>query len=207
VANHGESGESLKGFIGERRLAKLMSVIQPGDYLLIQMGHNDQKEKGEGVGAFTTYKADLKRFIAETREHGATPILVTSMNRLNFDADGKIVNTLGDYPEAVRQAGKEEDVPVIDLNAMSKPFYEALGPVDAHKAFAGNDTTHQSDYGSYELAKCIVEAIRQQKLPLAQYLYDTPHDTPRFDPAHPDPVDKFDVPAEPRKNAPKPYGN
>jgi lysophospholipase L1-like esterase len=203
VANHGESGESLKGFIGERRLAKLMSVIQPGDYLLIQMGHNDQKEKGEGVGAFTTYKADLKRFIAEARQHGATPILVTSMNRLNFDADGKIFNTLGDYPEAVRQTGKEEDVPVIDLNAMSKPFYEALGPVEAHKAFAGNDTTHHSNYGSYELARCIVEAIREQKLPLAKYLYDTP----RFDPAHPDPLDKFDVPAEPLRSARKPYGN
>ena len=77
VANHGESGESLRGFIGERRLAKVMSVIKPGDWLLIQMGHNDQKEKGEGVGAFTTYKADLKRFIAEARQHGATPVLVT----------------------------------------------------------------------------------------------------------------------------------
>jgi len=203
VANHGESGESLKGFIGERRLAKLMSVIQPGDYLLIQMGHNDQKERGEGVGAFTTYKADLKRFVAEARQHGAAPILITSMNRLNFDPDGKIVNTLGDYPEAVRQAGREEDVPVIDLNAMSKPFYEALGPGDAHKAFAGKDTTHHSDYGSYELAKCIVEGIRQARLPLAQYLYDTP----RFDPAHPDPPDQFDIPAEPLKGAAKPYGN
>ena len=104
VANHGESGESLRGFIGERRLAKLMSVIKPGDYLLIQMGHNDQKEKGEGVGAFTTYKADLKRFVAEAREHGATPILITSMNRLTFDSAGKITNSLGDYPEAVREA-------------------------------------------------------------------------------------------------------
>ena len=70
VANHGESGESLRGFIGERRLDKLMSVIRPGDFLLIQMGHNDQKEKGEGVGAFTTYRADLKHFIAETSVRG-----------------------------------------------------------------------------------------------------------------------------------------
>lgn len=203
VANHGESGESLRGFIGERRLAKLMSVIRPGDYLLIQMGHNDQKERGEGVGAFTTYKADLKRFIAEARQHDASPILVTSMERLNFDTDGKIVNSLGDYPEAVRQAGREENVPVIDLNAMSKPFYEALGPVESHKAFAGKDTTHHSDYGSYELARSIVEAIRRQKLPLAQYLFDTPP----FDPAHPDPPDQFDIPGEPPHNPQKPYGN
>ncbi len=171
IANHGESGESLKGFLGERRLAKLMSVIKPGDYLFIQMGHNDQKERGEGVGAFTTYKADLKRFIAEARSHGATPVLITSMNRLTFDDAGKITNSLGDYPEAVRQTAAEEKVALIDLNAMSKPFYEALGPMEAHKAFAGKDTTHHSDYGSYELAKCIVEGIRQAKLPIAKFLY------------------------------------
>jgi len=204
VANHGESGESLRGFIGERRLAKLMSVIRAGDFVLIQMGHNDQKEKGEGVGAFTTYKADLKRFIAEARKHGATPILVTSMHRLTFDADAKIVNSLGDYPEAVRQTGKEEDVAVIDLHAMSKPFYEAMGPVESHKAFAGKDTTHHSNYGSYELAKCVVEANRAAQLPLAKFLLPG---LVKFDPAHPDPVDKFDIPAEPSVAVQRPLGN
>lgn len=204
IANHGESGESLKSFIGEKRLAKVLSVIRPGDFLLIQMGHNDQKEKGEGVGAFTTYKADLKMMIAEARQHGATPLLITSMNRLTFDADGKITNSLGDYPDAVRQTAKEEKVALIDLNVMSKPFYEALGPVEAHQAFAGADTTHHSDYGSYELAKCIVQAIRDGGLPLAKYLVDG---LPRFDPAHPDPVATFDVPAEPRATPQRPYGN
>jgi lysophospholipase L1-like esterase len=196
LANHGESGESLRGFVAERRLAKLMSVIQPGDWLFIQMGHNDQKEKGEGVGAFTTYKSSLKQFIAEARQHSATPVLITPVNRLTFDADGKITNSLGDYPEAVRQAAQEEEVALIDLNAMSKPFYEALGPVEAHHAFAGKDTTHHSNYGSYQLAKCIVQGIKDAKLPIAKYLVDTP----TFDPAHPDPFASFDVPAEPTGN-------
>lgn len=203
VANHGESGESLRGFVSERRLAKLMSVIKRGDWLLIQMGHNDQKERGEGVGAFTTYKESLKEFIHQAREHGATPVLVTPVNRLTFDAQGHITNSLGDYPEAVRQAGKEEDVAVIDLNAMSKPFYEALGPVEAHKAFADTDTTHHSDYGSYELAKCVVEGIRDRKLPLAKYLVEG---LPRFDPAHPDPFASFAIPADPRGVVQRPYG-
>ena len=203
VANHGESGESLRGFLGERRLAKLMSVIKPGDWLLIQMGHNDQKEKGEGVGAFTTYKESLKQFIAQTREKGATPVLVTPMNRRTFDAEGKITNSLGDYPEAVRQTGAEEKVAVIDLNAMSKLFYEALGPRDAVKAFADGDATHHNNYGSYELAKCIVQGIRDGKLGLAKYVAE---DVDAFDPAHPDPLDKFAIPAEPRGAAQKPYG-
>jgi lysophospholipase L1-like esterase len=202
VANHGESGESLKGFVGERRLAKVMSVIKPGDWLFIQMGHNDQKERGEGVGAFTTYKADLKRFIAEARQHGATPVLITPMNRLTFDAGGKITNSLGDYPEAVRQAAREENAALIDLNAMSKPFYEAMGPTDAHRAFAGSDTTHHSDYGSYELARCIVQGIKDAKLPIAKFLANVP----AFDPAHPDPFEKFDVPAEAAGRVETPYG-
>ena len=112
IANHGESGESLRSFIGERRLAKLETLMKPGDWLLIQMGHNDQKERGEGVGAFTTYKASLKQLIAAARQHGVTPVLVTPMNRLTFDAEGKVTNSLGDYPEAVRQAGAEEKVAV-----------------------------------------------------------------------------------------------
>jgi lysophospholipase L1-like esterase len=203
IANHGESGESLKSFVGERRLEKVMSVIRPGDWLLIQMGHNDQKEKGEGVGAFTTYAASLKKFIAEARAHQATPVLITPMNRLTFDTDATVTNSLGDYPEAVRRVAKEENVALIDLNAMSKPFYEALGPVEGHRAFAGKDTTHHSDYGSYELAKCIVEGIRQNHLPLEKFLVKG---LPVFDPARPDPVADFKIPAEPMR-APKPYGN
>jgi lysophospholipase L1-like esterase len=202
VANHGESGESLRGFLGERRLAKILSVIKPGDYLFIQMGHNDQKERGENIGAFTSYKSDLERFVSEARSHGATPVLITSMHRLTFDADGRIANSLGDYPEAVRRVAREQNLALIDLNAMSKPLYEALGPRDAHLLFAGSDTTHHSDYGSYELARCVVEGIRKAGLPLAKFLVDTPP----FDPAHPDPYDKFDVPAEPARAAQKPYG-
>jgi lysophospholipase L1-like esterase len=203
VANHGESGESLKSFIGEKRLAKLETLMKPGDWLLIQMGHNDQKERGEGVGAFTTYKASLKQMISAARAHGTTPILVTSMQRLTFDGEGKITNSLGDYPEAVRQTAAEEKVALIDLNAMSKPFYEALGPQKAHVAFAGNDTTHHSDYGSYELAKCIVQGILDARLPLAAHLVDMP----AFHPAHPDDPDKFDIPADPAAPSEKPYGN
>lgn len=205
VANHGESGESLKGFFGEKRVDKLMSVVRPGDWLFIQMGHNDQKEKGEGVGALTTYKADLKRLAAMAKAKGVTVVLVSPMNRLTFAEDGKtITNSLGDYPEAVRQAGKEDNIAVIDLNAMSKPFYESMGPVEAHKAFAGKDTTHHSDYGSYELARCIVQGIKDDKLPIAKFLYPIPD----FDPAHPDPFDKFDIPGEPMPAAvQRPLGN
>jgi hypothetical protein len=79
-----------------------------------------------------------------------------------------------------------------------------MGPVESHKAFAGKDTTHHSNYGSYELAKCIVQGIIDDKLPLAKHVVA---DFRPFDPAHPDPLDKFDVPAEPARNIARPLGN
>ncbi len=202
VANHAESGESLRSSLGAKRLAKVMSLMKPGDYLFVQYGHNDMKEKGAGVGAFTTYKADLKRFVTETRQHGGTPVIVTPMNRKSMDSSGKVTNTLGDYPEAVRQEAKEDNVALIDLNAMSKQFYEALGPANIGKAF--QDGTHHNNYGSYELAKCIVEGIKQNKLGIAKFLVD---DVPAFDPSHPDPLASFHMPASGQSTTTAPLGN
>lgn len=188
IANHAESGESLKSSLGARRLDKVLSLIKPGDYLFIQYGHNDEKERGEGVGAFTTYKTDLKRFVAEARQRGGIPVLITPVHRRTFDAAGKITNSHGDYPEAVRQAAREDNVPLIDLNAMSKSFYEALGPEASKRAFAPGDGTHHNSYGSYELARSIVEGIKANKLGISKYLVN---DLMPFDPRHPDPIEGF----------------
>lgn len=204
VANNGESGESLRSYISEHRLAKVMSVIKPGDYLFIQMGHNDQKEKGPDVGAFTTYTRDLKLFVAEARKHGATPVLITPMNRRTFDANGKVTKSLGDFPQAVRNVAKEDNVALIDLNAMSKILYEAFGPEGSGVLFAGADRTHHSDFGSYELAKCIIQGIREAKLPIAK---DINNQVPPFNPAHPDSFQSFDVPRDLESTTIKPYGN
>ncbi len=202
VANHAESGESLRSALGAKRLDKVVSAMKPGDYLFIQFGHNDMKEKGEGVGAFTTYKASLKHFVAEARKHGGLPVLITPMHRKSLDADGKVTNTLGDYPEAVRQAAKEENVPLIDLNAMSKTLYEALGRQNIGKAF--QDGTHHNNYGSYEMARCIVEGIRQNHLALAPFLAA---DVLPFDPAHPDSPETFQMAVSPGSTTLKPDGN
>ena len=153
------------------------------------------KQKGEGVGPFTSYKAELQKFVAETKAKGATPVLVTPVNRKSLDSTGKIINTLGDYPAAVRQVAKEDNVPLIDLNAMSGTFYEALGARRIGKAF--QDGTHHNNYGSYEIAKCVIAGIRKAGLPLSQYIAD---DVPAFDPAHPDDPDQFLMPASPMQS-------
>ena len=217
VANYAESGETLRSSAGAGRLNKVLSTVKPGDYVFLQFGHNDQKEKGEGIGAFTSYKTEIKRYVSEIRKKGATPVLVTSMNRRRFDANGKIMATLGDYPEAVRQAAAEEKVALIDLNTMSKSLFEAMGPDGTLKAFvhypAGSfpgqttelkDDTHFNAYGAYELAKCIVSGIRDDVPGLARYI--TPDFKP-FDPAYPDPVASWQMPASPARASAKPDGS
>ena len=206
IANHAESGETLKSFITGLRLDKILCQMKKGDYLFLQFGHNDEKASWPQtyVEPFTTHKAYLKVFIAEARRRGAIPVLVTPMQRRNFDGL-KIRNTHGDFPESVRQTAREESVPLIDLSAMSMAFYEALGPEKSPLAFSGGrDATHHSDYGAYELAKCVVEGVRANKLDLARYIVE---DYRPFDPAHPDPPEAFDVPASPGRSNVPPRGN
>ncbi|MGA9627516.1 MAG: rhamnogalacturonan acetylesterase [Bryobacteraceae bacterium] len=207
VANHAESGETLKSFITGLRLDKILSQMKKGDYLFMQFGHNDMKVNWPQtyVEPFTTHKAYLKVFIAEARRRGAIPVLVTPMQRRNFDDQGKIRNTLGDFPESVRQTAKEENVALIDLTAMSIEFYEALGPAKALLAFSGGrDATHHSDYGAYELAKCIVAGIKADRLDLAKYIVD---DYQPFDPARPDPPEAFKLPVDPGRSNVPPRGD
>ncbi len=204
VANHAESGESLRSSFGAKRLEKVASQLKPGDTVLIQFGHNDEKERGEGVGAFTTYKASLKQYIAAVRAHGGEPVLVTPVQRRTFEPDGKIRNSHGDYPEAVKQAAAEEGVPLIDLHALSATLYETLGPEKSGVLFKPGDGTHHNNYGAYELARCVVEGIRAAKLPLEKFLAD---DLPPFDPAHPDALQSFAIPASPQTTEVTPLGN
>jgi lysophospholipase L1-like esterase len=198
VANHAESGESLRSSLGARRLDKVLSTMRPGDYLFIQYGHNDMK----AVDA-TAYKSDLKRFVAAARQKGGLPVLITPMHRRTFQGNA-ITNSHRDFPDAVRAAAREDNVPLIDLHAMSKVLYEALGPEKSGALFKPGDGTHHSNYGSYELAKCVVEGIKRNKLDLAKYLAD---DVAPFDPGLPDPPESFSVPASPLRTTTTPEGS
>jgi lysophospholipase L1-like esterase len=208
VANHAESGETLSSSTGAHRIDKVLSVMKPGDYLLIQYGHNDMKSKAPD--AAQQYKATLKKWCELTKAKGATPVLITSMNRHTFEG-GKVVNSLHEYPDMVREAAKEENVALIDLNAMSKTLYEALGPHESIRLFehVGDDLskfdgTHHSPYGAYEIAKCVIEGIRQTTPELAKHIVDG---VPAFDPAKPDLGDKFDVPPSPVSTTTRPLGD
>jgi lysophospholipase L1-like esterase len=174
IANHAESGETLKSFLTSLRLDKVLEKLQRGDWLLIQFGHNDQKAQWPQTyaEAATTYRAYLRAYVAEARRRGATPILVTSPERGKLDSSGSVVTSHGDYPDAVRAVAREESVALIDLNAASKVFYETLGEQRIALAFTdeGRDRTHHSNYGAYELARAVVTGIRATEPRLVTHL-------------------------------------
>jgi lysophospholipase L1-like esterase len=181
VSNQAQSGETLKSFANSLRLDKILSQMKRGDYLFLQFTHNDSKANWPQtyVEPETTYKAYLKVYIAEARLRGATPVLVTAMDR-GARGSGAPTHGHGGYPQAMREVAQEEHVALIDLYGMSDTFYVAAGG-DAAKILA--DGTHSTAYGGYEFAKCIVMGIKQNKLDLARFIVD---DFKDFNPAHPD---------------------
>ncbi|QIK56283.1 rhamnogalacturonan acetylesterase [Dysgonomonas sp. HDW5B] len=214
IANYAESGEAANTFVSSKRFAKLLTKIKKGDYLFIEFGHNDQKQKGEGKGPYASYTSDLKYLVDEARKKGANPVLVTSMHRRSFDENGKVINTHGEYPNAVRLLAKEENVPLINLNNMSKELYEAWGVEGSKKAFvhypagtfpdqdkALEDNTHFNPYGGYEIARCIIKGIIESNLPIKKYIKKGYRN---YNPAHPDAFDTFHIPLTPFSSTIKP---
>ena len=200
-ANYAESGETAASFIAAGRLKKLLTQVKEGDYIIVEFGHNDQKLKGVGDGAFYSFMTNMKRFVDEARRHGAIPVLVTPTQRRSFDGEGKIMDTHLDYPEATRFLCQREGVALIDLHAMTRTLYEALGVEGSKGAFvhypAGSypgqdkplaDNTHFNPYGAYQISKCVIEGMKGLELDLLRHLRT---DYVPYDPAAPDRRDAF----------------
>ena len=183
IVNEAASGRSSKSFILEKRLTKINELIKENDYLFIQFGHNDAKTDERFTDPFTDFKYYLKQYIHVANRHKATPILLTPVQRRSFDVNGNLHETHGDYPKAIIQLGKEENVPVIDLGKRSKVYFENIGTENTKKIFLWldqgehsnypnglQDNTHFSENGALEVTRLIVEGIRELQLPVEKYL-------------------------------------
>lgn len=200
VSNNAESGERTSSFISRGRLDKVLSMAKPGDWIIMEFGHNDEKDKQPGAGAWYNYTTNLKIFLDRAMAARLKPVLITPTARRSFDENGKINNTHGDYPEAMKVFAKRNGVPLIDLTEMTETLYESLGVENSKKAlvhypantFPGQekalaDNTHFNPFGAVEVAKCVAQGIRDNVPELAAHLtYDV-----TFDPSQPDNPDEF----------------
>ena len=194
ISNHAESGLTARTFIGAGRLDKILTTLKKGDLLIAEFGHNDEKEKRPGDGAWYHYQYQLKIFVDQVRAKDADIVFCTPTQRRAFNDDKKTIrNTHGDFPAAMLDVAKREQVPVIDLNGMTKTLFETLGFEDSKRALVHypaelygrklEDNTHFNPYGAYEVAKCVVMGMKQLQLPIVKYLRSDWQD---FDPAQPD---------------------
>lgn len=217
IANYGESGLTAASFLAQNRLEKILSCIKPGDYVFCEFGHNDEKEKGPGTGAWYHYSVNLKKFVDMVRAKDGDIIFCTPTVRRFFEKDGTLRNTHGDFPAAMKAVAQRENVPLIDLNAMTKTLFEAMGEDGSknllvhyklgsfpwqEKEFA--DNTHFNPFGAFEVSKCIVMGLKQLNSPLLQYLRPTWQD---FNPAQPDDWQQFYWPQSKFYDSRKPDGN
>lgn len=186
VVNYAQNGKSTKSFIGEGRWEKLCAALQPGDWVIIQFGHNDQKtaDPKRHSPARTDFAANLRRFIADVRAAGAHPVLATSVVRRKWDEAGRaLVDTHGDYPAATREVAASEGVPLLELHELTRQLEEGHGvegskrlhlwiPADTYelKPAGWKDDTHFSAYGADRVAALAVQEIVRLNLPLAAEL-------------------------------------
>lgn len=185
IDNHAVNGRSTKSFMDEGRWDKVLALIKPGDYVVIEFGHNDQKieDPKRYSDPDTAYRANLKKYIADTRAKGGKPVLATPIVRRKFDENGEFEESHGRYPDVVREVAKEEKVPLLDLHAKTRELLINYGEESSKQLFlhikpgeyqslpeGKEDDTHLSPYGAFRVCDLVVEEMREEMPELVKYL-------------------------------------
>ncbi|MFF5186143.1 rhamnogalacturonan acetylesterase [Streptomyces sp. NPDC000345] len=170
VANHAVNGRSSKSFIDEGRLDAVLAAIRPGDVLLVQFAHNDEKttDPTRYTEPWTTYQDYLRQYIAGARAKGARPVLATPVERRRFDTEGNAVPTHGEYPAAMRALAEEERVALLDLQALSLALWQELGVETTKTYFNWTDTeqdnTHFNPPGAIAVARLVARELLRTRV-------------------------------------------
>ncbi len=184
-SNHAMSGRSTRSFIEQGRLDAITSQLQPGDYLMIQFGHNDANSaRADRYTPVPDYARYLKEYIDLAYEKDATPILVTPVSRREYDVTAKqFKRSFPEYVQAMKQVAVETNTLLIDLNASSAELYTTLGVEATQSTFLHTmpgqspafpngiqDDTHFQEQGARQIAGLVASGIKQLDIPLAQHV-------------------------------------
>lgn len=177
ISNHAVNGRSTRSFIDQGLWDKVFEKLNKGDYVFIQFGHNDQKENDSTryTNPHTAYRYNLMRFVVEARQKGANPVLFSSIVRRNFNEQGTLVDTHGEYPMVTRLVAETMDVPFVDLQYLTEQLEESYGVEGSKKLHlhyepgevsyypeGKNDDTHLSKLGATEVAKLVINELKNK---------------------------------------------
>lgn len=181
VDNRAQNGRSTKSFMKEGRWDAVMKEMNEGDWVLIQFGHNDEVPTKKNATTEDEFRNNLKKYVTDTREKKANPILITAVARRKFDAAGNLEDTHKVYSAIVRSVAAEMNVPLIDLDAKSQALLRQMGPDQSRLLYlhlepgenpnypdGKVDDTHFNEFGARKMAQIVLASIREQKLGLAE---------------------------------------
>lgn len=175
IKNDAVNGRSTKSFIDEGRWDAMLKEVKVGDYVFIQFGHNDQKNKDPKryTNPYTGYRRNLVKYFTETRAKGGVPVLFSSIVRRNFNESGVLEDTYGVYPFIVRDVADKMNVPFVDLQLKSEDLVLSLGPEKSKELYmwiepgkydmypeGRQDNTHFTEKGATEMSRLAVEGLK-----------------------------------------------
>ena len=173
VHNHAASGRSTLSFINEGRWKSVSDSLQKGDYVVIQFGHNDEKKELKlYTDPFGSFKNNLRKFIEESRQKGAVPIICSSIVRRHFDGKGNLIDTHGDYIKAAKEIAVETKTPYVNMEAATRKLVSEMGPDKSKEIFnftnKKQDSTHVNVKGANAVAQLFVNEVKAESLPMSR---------------------------------------
>ncbi len=188
VVNRAKNGRSTKTFLSEGLWKSIIDEAKEGDYVFIQFGHNDESvEKKERYATPDTFKMNLTRFIKETREKKAIPILFTPVSRRKFDKEGNAVETHKEYSALTIEVATEQNALIIDLDEKSRALYQQFGPENSKWLFlqlapgehpnypeGRNDNTHFNELGARLIAQLVLKELKTLNIELTERIFIPP---------------------------------
>jgi lysophospholipase L1-like esterase len=183
VENYARNGRSTRTFLEQGRWEPVVRNLSEGDYVFVQFGHNDEVPTKEQHTTEENFVANLEKFVAETREHGGIPVLLTSIARREFDESGEPIDTHEVYAELTREVAQSRDVPLVDMDERSRALLRELGPDESKSLFnhlspgdhpnypdGVTDDTHFSEHGAARMADLVLDGVAELDLELAAHV-------------------------------------
>lgn len=180
VNNRAKNGRSTKSFMEEGLWEPVVDQLQEGDYVFIQFGHNDEVPTKKTYTPPGEFSANLVKYVTDSKDKKAIPVLITPVARRKFDSTGRIIETHEQYTRLVRQVAQQYHIPLIDLDEKSLVMLQQLGPETSKYLFnylapaehpnfpeGSTDDTHFNELGARKMAEIVLAEIKQLQLGLA----------------------------------------